>query len=225
MGFFSGLFKRRSSSQPKDKNGDPSSRSLTTSTSSKSGKSNRRSSKAKKNTRTNKQHDEVEDLRIKAAKALIERYSDPELTAEKFAEIWVDDKEPRYEFEDGMSFSPADMANMLQFTRKSFPDFRMTYESIKLEGSKAVTIEGAYCKGTHTGDPYAPAPAFTPIEAKGVAVENSEERFWLEVNDTGKIITCKCYSLGNKSGPVGFYEQIGGSPIPTEETPTSPEEK
>ena len=153
----------------------------------------------------------TKELQIKAAKALIECYGDPNLTPEKFAKIWVNGTDKRYIYEDGLSFSPNEMVGLLQMTRASFCDFRMIYQTIKVVDAKNVTIEGAFCLGTHTGAPFSPGPGFPPIEAAGVEVKNDEERFWLELDENGKIEKCNCYSLGIVSGPVGFYEQISAA--------------
>lgn len=118
--------------------------------------------------------------------------------------------EKRFILEDGFSLTPGMLLEGLEHFRASFPDVQFTYTSIKEEREGKVVIDGFKCKGTHTGQAYAPAPGLPAIEAKGTVCENDEERVLLEMCE-GKILFCQVVALGSYTGFLGFYEQIGGS--------------
>lgn len=160
-----------------------------------------------------------QELQIKAAKALIKCYGVPHLTAEQFAKIWVSGDEKRYVFEDGLAFTPADMVGMLKFTRESFPDFHMICQTIEVVGTNCVSIEKAHCLGTHTGVPYSPGPGFPSIDTTGLAVKNDEERFFLELDDNGKIETCKCTAWATKLDPSDSTSRLAVTRSPSRSEP------
>ncbi|CAB9502557.1 expressed unknown protein [Seminavis robusta] len=101
---------------------------------------------------------------------------------------------------------------------KSFPNFRFQYESIKENRSGLVLVEELQASGTHTGEPYTFAH-FPPIPTSNKHIVNDPERLWLRVKD-GKIVDIECVSLGDYTGPPGFYMQLGGKmdmPPPSED--------
>ena len=150
---------------------------------------------------------------VRVARALVDLYNNKDLSVEDMGKLFVCDEKKRYVFEEGMRLTPVEVAQMLLLIRSSFPDFKFTYDSIEVEANNKVTVEGLKAFGTHTAAPFAfPPGVVPPISAAGVFCENDEERVWLELDKNWKIKTCHIIAMGDKTGPIGLYEQIGGSP-------------
>ena len=216
MGLFSRLFSRRGGADSPST--DSPSAEVEGSTSHKGSSSSKTKTSKSLKSKSNKtpavstpEQPITRSKNVEVAQALIDQYNSKDLNHEDFAKLWVCTKVARYHFEDGLSLKPGDLVDTLIMTRKCFPDFHCAYKDIKSDSDRTVSVEDAYCAGTHTGEPFSPAPGMPAIPAAGVAVKNDEERFCLELDENGKIKACRVISFGAMSGPLGFYQQIGGS--------------
>ena len=73
-----------------------------------------------------------------------------------------------------------------------------------------VSLVFATASGTHTGAPYGFGP-YPAIEATGRVVLNDPEEATITIDEkTGLITNMRFVAKGCRSGPPGFYEQIGG---------------
>ncbi|CAB9496823.1 expressed unknown protein [Seminavis robusta] len=138
-------------------------------------------------------------------------------TAEEMASFFKSG-DIRVKFEDAPSITAAMFTGVVKMLHGSFPDFRLQYESIKEDRSGVVLVEELRASGTHTGEPFGFAH-FPPIPASHKHVINDPERMWFKVRD-GKIVDIECLSLGDLTGPPGFYLQLGGKmdmPPPSED--------
>ncbi|CAB9496822.1 expressed unknown protein [Seminavis robusta] len=124
----------------------------------------------------------------------------------------------RVKFEDAPSITSDIWVAVARQMMQSFPNLHFQYESIKEERSGVVLVEELQASGTHTAEPYAFAH-FPPIPTCHKHIVNDPERLWLRVKD-GKITDMECVSLGDLTGPAGFYVQCGGKmdmPPPSED--------
>ncbi|CAB9529818.1 unknown protein [Seminavis robusta] len=112
-------------------------------------------------------------------------------------------------FEDTPSITGGILAAEHDKLYKSFPDIKFTYECIKEDRAGQVVVEELRASATHTGEPYGFGP-FPPVPTSNKSVANDPERLWFTVKD-GKIVMMQVISLGDITGPPGFYVQIGGT--------------
>lgn len=91
----------------------------------------------------------------------------------------------------------------------SFPDISFAWTETNTLDDGTVSSKVAV-SGTHTGAPFGFGP-FPPIEATGIKCQNDPE--YVEfITEGDKIKTMKVVAPKGsvKSGPPGFYVQIGG---------------
>ena len=117
-------------------------------------------------------------------------------------------KDMKVAFEDGQTMPVAAFVMTSNSIRKSFPDIVFQYEKIKETKPGRVLVDNYVVSGTHTGEPYGFGP-YPKIPAAGKHVVNDPGRIWVQVED-GKITKMDVISLGDKTGPPGLYQQIGG---------------
>lgn len=153
---------------------------------------------------------------IRTAQALVDQWNDPNFSEEEFVELWTCASEKRMVLEDGFAFTPRQSAQTIIACRNAFPDLKFTYESITEKVPGKVVIEGFQSSGTHTGAPYSLGPGFAPIAATQKHCSNDPERFCMDLDEDHKISRNFVIALGSYSGLAGFYEQIGGSMVPSE---------
>ncbi|CAB9502558.1 expressed unknown protein [Seminavis robusta] len=121
-------------------------------------------------------------------------------------------------FEDAPSITSDIWIAETEKAQQSFPDIHFQYESIKGDRSGMVLVEELNASGTHTGKPYGFAH-FPPVSTTYNFIVNDPERLWFKVKD-GKITAMEVISLGDLTGPPGFYAQVGGKmemPPPSED--------
>ncbi|CAB9502559.1 expressed unknown protein [Seminavis robusta] len=124
-------------------------------------------------------------------------------------------------FEDAPSVTSEFYILETHKAQKSFPDIHFQWVSIKETKAGTVLVEDLQVGGTHTGEPYAFAN-FPPIPATNKHINNDPERLWITVRD-GKIAIMDVISLGDTTGPLGFYTQVGGNmymPPPSDVSPS-----
>lgn len=92
----------------------------------------------------------------------------------------------------------------------AFPDFQLILGPCKETEPGTVVID-VRATGTHTGKPYGFGP-FPPVDITGIKVVLDVERTTFTIVD-GKIMRLFVESMGEKTGPPGFYSSIGGFPI------------
>jgi hypothetical protein len=93
---------------------------------------------------------------------------------------------------------------------ESFPDQKITWESIEEIKPGVVMIKSFQGSGTHTGKPFGFGP-FPELPAKGVFCKEDPCHITLTLHK-GKIesVSIDCNS-GTLCGPPGFYQMIGGN--------------
>ena len=174
-------------------------------TSSGSRKSNRRSKK-----KTNEIPSRVlEDYRSpneKVIEAFLATFPDPAME-QKLSMFGSEDD--LVSFEDGNSMPAKVFVVEMSKLSTSFPDIIFDYESIRETQPGLVLVENLRVTGTHVGAPYgfSPYPEL-PTTNKYVVID-PERLWWFQVKD-GKVTKMDVISLGNITGPPGFYVQIGG---------------
>ncbi|CAB9496817.1 expressed unknown protein [Seminavis robusta] len=131
--------------------------------------------------------------------------------------------EVEVKFEDAPSITAAMWASETEKLSKSFPDIQYSYESIKQDHHGLVVVEELQVSGTHSGEPYSFA-YFPPVPTTNKHIINDPERVWFKVKD-GKIALVQDISLGDLTGPPGFYVQIGGKMDMPPPLPPSAEEE
>ena len=150
---------------------------------------------------------------IRTAERLVEVYNN--FDREELFKLFTSRK-AKISFEDDYipDITPVQVADNMESFRRSFPDVKFSYDSIKEDEPGVVVMEGVKCIGTHTGEPYTMVPGVFPaIPATGIHCMNDEEIMDFTFKD-GKIRKMKIIALGSSSGFSGFYQQIGGSLVP-----------
>jgi ketosteroid isomerase-like protein len=112
------------------------------------------------------------------------------------------------DFEDNTSTTAEELAADMAKVFASFQDFKMTYSYIREYKPGTVAVEKVVFSGTHNGSPFA-IGSFPPVAATNKHVFLHEQMMFLTIED-GKITKNKIFSLGQLTGPVGFYQAIGG---------------
>lgn len=193
--------------------GPSNSTALTLSTSSKTNTSGKKktksSSKRKDKTRGPTPNEQVWINYV----AMKNRHAPPEeILAECFAS-----HDTKIKFEDAPSLTAAQFVQEIAKCYRSFEDVHWEHESCKGNPNpnkkNEVIVENFVVTGTHTGAPFGFAH-FPPISADP---ENPKhvvlcpDRVFVTINKDGKIADMMVYSMGNLTGPPGFYLGIGGS--------------
>lgn len=137
-------------------------------------------------------------------------------------------------FEDDNAIPASAFAAECQNAFKSFPNFSMHcdcikeerhFDVIKQEHTNRVVVEDVMVTGTHTGEPYGFA-YFPPVPTSNKMAVNGPERVFYTIDKDNKISLLEIISLGDASGPAGFYSQVGGDltlPPPPSSSSTSGE--
>ena len=105
-----------------------------------------------------------------------------------------------------------DLIHETKALQESFPDLGARWDEIvPLSERDMVVIDGFVLSGTHTGQPYAFGP-FPAVPTKGAFCRNDPERLVFRIS-CGKIQRIDILSSSEKTGPQGFYRQLGGFPL------------
>ena len=125
----------------------------------------------------------------------------------------------RVKFDNTQSCSFQEMMMCMRHVFESFPDCRISWESIRLVGG-VVVVEGHGLCGTHDGTPFGFGP-FPPIPATHKFVSVNKSRILMSVGANGKITKVKVVAE-EMTGLPALYVGIGGSlelPLPPEIPP------